>query len=285
MSSIAASGDTAPRADVSGGSVPLKSRVVSAALLGPLVLAVLYVGYPAFDLLVAAAVAVMAWEWSRLCSRGRFGLSGSVFAATVVAAVGAAAIGLYGTATLLLPGGALLVGALVAMRSGRTALWTAAGVLAVGVTGVALVWLRAAPDGLAIALWFLVAVWATDIAAFFAGRAIGGPRLAPSISPNKTWAGLAGGIAGAAIWSLLWALWTDAGQAGTLALVGAGTAVLAQLGDLAESLVKRRFGAKDAGILIPGHGGLLDRVDGIMGAAPFIALSVALAKGDMSLWA
>ena len=285
MSSIAASGDTAPPADVSDCSVPLKSRVASALLLAPLVLAVLYVGYPAFDLLVAAAVAVMAWEWARLCSRGRFGLSGFVFTATVVAAVGVAAIGLHGTAILLLPGGALLVGALVAMRSGRTALWTAAGVLAVGITGIALVWLRAAPDGLAIALWFLVAVWTTDIAAFFVGRAIGGPRLAPSISPNKTRAGLAGGVAGAAIWSALWALWTDAGQAGTLALVGAGTAVLAQLGDLGESLVKRRFGAKDAGTLIPGHGGLLDRVDGIMGAAPIVALSIALAEGDMSRWA
>jgi phosphatidate cytidylyltransferase len=285
MSSIAASGDMAPRADVSASSVLLRSRVVSALLLGPLVLVVLYVGYPAFELLVAAAVAVMAFEWCRLCSGGAFGPSGYLFAATVVAGVGAAAAGLYGAAFAVVAAGAILVGVIAAAESGRITAWNAAGVVAVGLTGISLVWLRASPDGLAVAFWFVIAIWITDIAAFFAGRAIGGPRLAPSISPNKTWAGLAGGVAGAAIWSVLWALWTDGGQPGTLVLAGAGTAVLAQLGDLGESLVKRRFGAKDAGTLIPGHGGLLDRVDGIMGAAPIVALSIALAEGDMSRWA
>jgi phosphatidate cytidylyltransferase len=99
--------------------------------------------------------------------------------------------------------------------------------VAVGATGLALLFLRAGQNGFSIALWLVITVWATDIAAFFAGRAIGGPRLAPTISPNKTWAGLAGGIGAAAIWSVIWALWTDAGQAGTLALMGAGTAVRA----------------------------------------------------------
>ena len=86
-------------------------------------------------------------------------------------------------------------------------------------------------------------------------------------------------------WAACWALWTDVSQPGTLAVLGMGTAVLAQLGDLGVSIVKRRFGAKDASNLIPGHGGLLDRADGFIGAAPFVALSVVLAKGDMSLWA
>lgn len=286
MSSIAASGDTAPPADAPVCSPPLRSRVLSALVLGSLALAALYEGFPAFDLLAAVAVAVMAWEWRRLCAGGRFDGPGYLFAVTVVAAVGAAAIGRYGVGFVLLLAGAALVGMLIAPRAGRTALWTVAGVIGVGITGFALVWLRAGPDGLALALWLVVAVWTTDTMAFVVGRAIGGPKLAPTISPNKTWAGLGGGMAGAAAWSVVWALWTDAAQPGSLALLGAGTAILAQLGDLAVSAVKRRFGAKDASRLIPGHGGLLDRVDGLMGAAPVVALAVAVAGGgDMSPWA
>jgi phosphatidate cytidylyltransferase len=158
-------------------------------------------------------------------------------------------------------------------------------VLAVGLTGVALIDLRGHEEGRWLCFWFLAAVWATDVAAYFTGRAIGGPKLAPSISPGKTWAGLVGGVLAAGGWSFCWALWTDVAQPGTLAVLGMGTAVLAQLGDLGVSIVKRRFGAKDASNLIPGHGGLLDRADGFIGAAPIVALSIALAKGDMSLWA
>jgi phosphatidate cytidylyltransferase len=133
-------------------------------------------------------------------------------------------------------------------------------------------------------MWFLVAIWATDINAFFVGRTVGGPKLAPKISPGKTWSGLIGGVVGAVCWSVIWALWTGAEQAGTLALLGAAIAIFAQLGDLGVSRVKRRFGVKDTGTLIPGHGGLLDRVDGIIGAVPVAIFCVALARGDMSLW-
>ncbi|MBT5457372.1 MAG: phosphatidate cytidylyltransferase, partial [Rhodospirillaceae bacterium] len=105
---------------------------------------------------------------------------------------------------------------------------------------------------------------------------IGGPKLAPSISPGKTWAGLIGGILGSVAWSIGWALWTDAGQPGTLAALGIAAAIFAQLGDLGVSVVKRRFGAKDSGRLIPGHGGLLDRVDGVIGAVPVAVVLVAV---------
>ena len=93
-----------------------------------------------------------------------------------------------------------------------------------------------------------------------------------------------GGILGAALWSGIWSYWTEIGSIFVLAIIGGGTAVLAQLGDLGVSVVKRRFGAKDTGNLIPGHGGLLDRMDGFLGAAPIVALSLAIAKGDISLW-
>src|SRR5215468_347717 len=118
--------------------------------------------------------------------------------------------------------------------------------------------LRVVPDdGRVAVFWLLGIVWATDIGAYAAGRALGGPRLAPRVSPNKTWAGLAGGVVGAA---LAGAAVAAAGSApvGGLALAGGVLAVVAQAGDLGESLAKRRFGVKDTGTLIPGHGGLLD---------------------------
>lgn len=134
----------------------------------------------------------------------------------------------------------------------------------------------------------------TDTFAYFAGRAIGGPKIAPSISPSKTWAGLAGGMAGAALWVVLWVLAIDGGIAGprfelglaltaenlgTAALLGAGLAVLAQAGDFLESWLKRRAGAKDSSRLIPGHGGVFDRIDGMVPVTIAVgAMAAALAN-------
>jgi phosphatidate cytidylyltransferase len=145
---------------------------------------------------------------------------------------------------------------------------------------VALIWLRNdAPAGRDLMLWLVVLVWAVDIGAYVAGRLIGGPRLAPGVSPNKTWAGLAGGVGLAAA--------TSAGFAGanghshllSPAALGALLGCTAQAGDLAESWVKRRFGVKDTSGLIPGHGGLLDRVDGLLIVALVVALISAADEG------
>ncbi len=123
-------------------------------------------------------------------------------------------------------------------------------------------------------------VWATDIAAFFAGRGMGGPRLAPAISPNKTVAGLIGGViaaavAGAVVAVILDARWAADALPFLLAGLGAILAVLAQAGDLFESWLKRRAGVKDSGTLLPGHGGVLDRLDGLVPVAVVVALIVA----------
>jgi phosphatidate cytidylyltransferase len=140
---------------------------------------------------------------------------------------------------------------------------------------MAIVWLRAQPDGgRSMVFWLLAVVWATDSGAYAVGRWLGGPRLAPRISPNKTWAGLLGGMASAALVGGLMAGVLGAAGLAVAALVGGGLAVVAQAGDLGESLVKRRFGVKDTGALIPGHGGLLDRVDGLLAATPVVALLV-----------
>ena len=145
----------------------------------------------------------------------------------------------------------------------------------IGLPTIALVWLRSVPAiGLDLVLWLLVVVWTTDTAAYLVGRSVGGLRLAPSISPGKTWSGLSGGVIGASLASVVtaWALGSE--RLVNAAGLGAVFAVLAQLGDLAESALKRRAGVKDSGWLIPGHGGVLDRVDGLLLTAPVLALLV-----------
>jgi len=183
----------------------------------------------------------------------------------------------------------LLVGAplaaLVAWLAGGAPAWTGLGVGYVGLPALALLWLRGVPElGLGLLLWLLVVVWSTDTAAYFAGRAIGGPRLAPAISPSKTWAGLCGGMLGAALSGVLAAWLLGSGRLLLAAGLGALLAAVAQLGDLVESGFKRAAGVKDSGTLIPGHGGLLDRIDGLLFAAPALALLGLLAGPESLAW-
>lgn len=161
--------------------------------------------------------------------------------------------------------------------------WKATGFAYVGAPCVALLWLRSVvlPDmdmaGMRLVLFVVFVVAATDIGAYFAGRRIGGPKLAPRLSPNKTWAGLIGGMGAAAVVGGLSASFTPypltfSGCVWTAAFL----AVVAQAGDLFESWLKRRAGVKDSGALLPGHGGLLDRLDGLIASAPIFALMVIL---------
>jgi phosphatidate cytidylyltransferase len=265
------------------GSV-LRLRLLSALALVPIALALVVAGGWSFTLFVALMTALMALEWSGL-SESRFGR-----AYGRVAGAGALAVGLLATALTALgrPNAALasvafgaLAAGLIAWACGAAASWAGLGVTLIGVPAVALVWLRSLPEvGLSVLVWLLVVVWTTDSAAYVVGRRVGGPRLAPSISPGKTWAGLGGGVTGAALASVItaWALGPErlpavlASSPAQAAGLGAGFAVVAQLGDLVESMLKRRAGVKDSGSLIPGHGGVLDRVDGLLLTAPALAL-------------
>jgi phosphatidate cytidylyltransferase len=161
----------------------------------------------------------------------------------------------------------------------------AAGLAWIGVAAVSLLWLRADPaDGRVNVIFLLLGVWASDIGAYLAGRLIGGKRLAPQISPGKTWAGALGGLAATALVGVVVAAASGAGGLARAAGVAAGLSILAQAGDLLESAAKRRAGVKDSGGLIPGHGGLLDRLDGLLAASPAAALlALALGRGVM-LW-
>ena len=279
MNTIAASGDTAPLANKAGSGSALRSRILSALILAPLVMAGIVVGFPLFDILIAAASVIMAAEWRRLCGGKILDLVGGVMIAAALAGIGAVVLGHSTAAVLLVLFGAAIASILSAAigEERRVLLGCGLGAALVGGCGISLVWLRLLePGGFAIIVWLVLAIWLTDICAFFSGRAIGGPKLAPAISPNKTWAGLIGGVAAAAVWSVVWGGWQQVESLVAMALIGAATAVLAQLGDLGVSVVKRRFGAKDSGSLIPGHGGFLDRMDGFIGAAPPVALAIAI---------
>jgi phosphatidate cytidylyltransferase len=156
------------------------------------------------------------------------------------------------------------------------------GVAYIAPASVALIWLRGGEAGRADVLFVLLIVWASDIGAYLAGRLFGGPRLAPRISPGKTWSGAIGGLVAAALVGVVAALLVPDARVLPAALLAACLGIASQTGDLLESALKRRFGVKDSGRLIPGHGGLLDRLDGMLLAAPLAAL-MALALGQSTV--
>jgi phosphatidate cytidylyltransferase len=249
--------------------------VATAALLAPAVLGLVWLGGWPFAAGLAVAAVAMAFEWDRLTG-GRGYLAASCQALLAVLAIGLTLEGEAAWAVLLAGVGAVALAAL-ARALGRPARWPALGAVWLTLPCIALAWLRQAEEtGLALVLGLLLAVWACDTAAYFAGRGIGGPKLAPRWSPSKTWAGLAGGMAGSALVGGLWSIASGIATPALAALAGALLAVVAQCGDLAESIVKRRFGVKDSGRIIPGHGGILDRVDGLLFAAPAAAILVGL---------
>ena len=152
--------------------------------------------------------------------------------------------------------------------------WYIAGFLYAALAALALLWIRERADqadGLRLVLWVFIVVWSVDIGAYFSGRAIGGPKLAPSISPGKTWAGFYGGVAAATLLGGAWVLYT--GLHPVLLLLAPLFAAAAQGGDLFESWMKRRAGVKDSGRWLPGHGGVFDRVDGLLPVAILTAVA------------
>jgi phosphatidate cytidylyltransferase len=259
-------------------------RVTSAAILGPLALLCLWFGGTAFVLLVGIGAVGIVLEWVRMCG-DRPGEPAALAVAAGVIAGMAAAVDAHPLAGLTVLAAATALSYWLARAGGRSGI-IAAGVPYIGVAAVALLWLRAdATAGRADLLFLVLTVWASDIGAYLVGRWIGGPRLAPRISPGKTWSGAAGGLTGGCLCGLVVAHLFGGGSASWHVIaVAAVIGVVAQAGDLLESLIKRRFGVKDSGRTIPGHGGLLDRLDGLLTAGPVAALLALAAGRGLLLW-
>ncbi|MGE0747945.1 MAG: phosphatidate cytidylyltransferase [Rhodospirillales bacterium] len=264
----------------SWASRELKLRAASGLVLAPVAVAAVVIGGALFQGLVAGTVLLMAWEWERICNGGRFGAPGYAMAAAGVAVVVAAALGRPDVALWIVLVAAVAVFVAAGLAGRSQPLWTAFGMLVIGPVATTIIWLRLEPAvGTAGLLWLVGVVCATDLGGYAVGRTVGGPRLAPVISPRKTWSGLAGGMVCAAAWGWTGSQIWHIAAAWKLAFLAIVLAVLAQAGDLAVSVVKRRYGVKDSSNLIPGHGGVLDRTDGFVITTPVLAILIVTMTG------
>ena len=244
-------------------------RVLSSLILAPLALFATYYGGWLFAALVAVAGAVALTEWLRFTDR-----SDKVVTVLAVAFLGFAAsvAHIVGPDLAFLSAGvsACVVWAVSQLRGG-SGRWAAGGFVYIVLPVISLIWLRHS-EGFDLIFWILGIVWAMDIGAYVFGSLLGGAKLAPRLSPNKTWSGVIGGTLCAALVSFLLGTWFNLGLPAFLILVGGGLALWSQVGDVLESSIKRRFGVKDSGSIIPGHGGVLDRIDSLVFTAPVVAL-------------
>jgi phosphatidate cytidylyltransferase len=253
-------------------------RTLSSAILIPAVLLDVWLGDIWFHLLVALLAVMMAHEWSNIVhdrSSAQFALhaAGALCGAFLTLALD------WPTTLQVLAVISLASIALAVLQKRKLCVWVLVGVPYVGLPAMAFVILRGQTHaGMLTIIWLLVVVWAADICAYFAGRLIGGPKLAPRISPKKTWAGLWGAVAGGVAAGLGIGYWAGSASLLVLVVLGGLLAIIEQLGDLVESALKRHYGVKDSGQLIPGHGGVLDRVDGLVAATFCLAAIVLIAR-------
>lgn len=254
-------------------NVNLRLRVISALLLIPAVLLAVYLGGLAYAAAVTCGMVLALYEWLRLVGQNM--KPRTIGLACIMLIV------MLGLGWLFSPALGAMIGVLATLVLFLLALrdqddragWIALGIPYIGSAGLALLALRATPDcGAALVFYLLVSVWGTDIGAFIAGRTFGGRKLAPDISPSKTWAGLYGGMVLAALLGYFTALVMGARMPLVALALSPVLAVVGQFGDLFESYFKRRAGVKESGDLIPGHGGILDRIDGLIFAGVFLVL-------------
>ena len=266
-------GEAAPAAEQ--GSRNLLLRVIVALVLAPVAVAIAYAG---------------GWPWTALVTLAAIGLYGEWL--TIIGAAHQRRVIISGVAGLAISGFCLGIGridaalvasvlglAAVTLLSPQRQIWTASGFFYATAALVASVLVRLDQGhGFVALIMVLLVVWVTDIGGYFAGRGIGGPKLWPRVSPKKTWAGAIGGFAASLAVAGGFAAF-GLGKTGPMLLLGAALSVISQLGDLFESWVKRRFGVKDSSHIIPGHGGLLDRLDGFVAAVVLAAIFGLLRGG------
>lgn len=269
-------GNPAPAASIWSD---LGVRALSAAVLIPAVIADVWAGGIWFSLLMALFGVLIALEWTTM-AHGQDPLQFALHAAGALCGAMLPLEAGVPAATLAI-GVVWAVSAAIAWyREPHGALWRYLGVPYAAIPATALLLLRSdAQFGIAAIIWVMVIVWAADTLAYFSGRLIGGPKLAPVLSPKKTWAGLGGAMVGSGLASAVFAGAWGLGAVVILAVLAAGLAIVEQGGDLFKSAMKRHYGVKDSGRLIPGHGGIIDRVDGLIAVATAAAIIGALRSG------
>ncbi len=283
---IMADADPARQLQVPGGDLVL--RIASSVVLAPLAVGFAYWGGLAFAAFWGIAAVFVMREWILLVSGPdrRSALMIGIASVALAAALAASAAGAadafrmirFAAAAIVLTMG-MMAAAAIGPRGGGS--WVAAGIPYAGLMALAAIILRAdAALGFVAIIFLFAVVWTTDIAAYFVGRAVGGPKLAPRLSPKKTWSGSIGGLLGAALTAMLVVHISGIGSTLPVVLVAIVLSAVSQAGDLFESALKRRFGAKDSGSWIPGHGGLMDRLDGFV-AAVVMACIVGVARGGI----
>ena len=258
------------------------TRPLFGALLAALVIGANFYGPAPFAVLIAVCAVLAAREWHRLVAVQDSFLPEMLISGLAVAlSLGGFLIWPHSWAALAILLSAAVLALVVASAGRGRPFWQSGGVLYIGIPALALVATRTlAPHGAWLIVGLFLAVWATDTGALVAGKLIGGPKLAPVLSPNKTWAGTLGGIAAAAVVEAAF-VGVIGGRPVPALFYGAALSVVAHSGDLFESWVKRRFSRKDSGSLIPGHGGALDRIDSTLSAAVAVALLALAFKWDL----
>lgn len=248
----------------------LLPRLASGLILAAAALALTWASLHTFAVLVTAVGLIVAWEWGRIVRKAG---ADTILAVHLIATFAAGLLAFSGFTMLGVL--AAIVGAIIAaiLGFGGTGPVSALGVLYTAMPVISLIWIRRGSHyGFEAALFVLMTVWAADTGAYFAGRTIGGPKLYPRISPNKTWSGAIGGILASVAIAVLFKLAMPALATLPLVCGAIALAIVSQTGDLLESAMKRRYEVKDASGLIPGHGGFMDRVDGLIFAAVAAAL-------------
>ena len=245
-------------------------RIVTALILAPIVIGSIFLEFPYYNLLILAVGGCISWEWSNLVAQEDKSAYSTIYAISVATSVLLQSF--FGTIIVILFA-SLLVFIKSKKENHRCLLVLGVPYISIGVGS--LMWCMIAFSNLAV-LWLLIVVWSVDIGGYLVGKTVKGPKLAPKISPNKTWSGLIGGMIFAAFFGGLFAYIIQGYSQHGYAAFAAILAVVEQIGDLIESAIKRRVGAKDSSSIIPGHGGVFDRVDGLIFTAPILLITMII---------
>ncbi|UIY30829.1 phosphatidate cytidylyltransferase [Neorhizobium galegae] len=262
-------------------SAELKRRIASALVLAVVVLTATWYGGLAFRIVAAAMAVLIYYEWSTITRAAERDFRANAFGWVAIFLIAIDLVVDEGELSVPILGGAIVTALLLVLLR-RGSWWLPGGILYAGLSGISLAAIRAEDQaGFVATLFIFAVVWATDILAYFVGRALKGPKLAPRISPGKTWSGAIGGTVSGVIASSALTLGVFSRLSIWTVAIAFLLSVASQIGDLFESFIKRRFGVKDSSHLIPGHGGVMDRVDGLVFAC-FAAFLLTLVYTAMT---